>query len=51
VVADPLDDGQRAGVAHAEPLADDAAHEDLPGGGPVEDHVAGDDVLLGGERC
>ena len=50
VVADALDDGQRAGVAHAEPLADDAAHEDLAGRGPVEDHVARDDVLLGLER-
>ena len=29
VVADALDDSQRAGVAHAEPLADDAAHEQL----------------------
>ena len=36
-----------AGVAHAEPLADDAAEEDLAAGGAVQDHVAGDDVLLG----
>ena len=50
VVADALDDGQRAGVADAEPLADPAAQEDLPAGRAVADDVAGDDVVLGGER-
>ena len=51
VVADALDDGDRTGVAHAEPLTDDAAQEHLAGGRPVEDDVAGDDVLLGGEAA
>ena len=49
VVAHALDDRGGAGVAHAEPLADDAAHERLAAGGAVEHHVAGDDVLLGHE--
>ena len=49
VVADALDDRGRAGVAHAEPLADDAAQERLAAGRAVEDDVAGDDVLLGDE--
>jgi hypothetical protein len=49
VVTDALDDGGRARVAHAEPLAGDAAQEDLAGGGAVADDVAGDDVLLGDE--
>jgi len=49
VVADPLGHGQRAGVAHAEPFADDAAQEELPGGGAVADHVPGDNLLVGGE--
>ena len=50
MVADALDDGDRAGVAHAEALAGDAAEEGLAAGGAVEDHVAGDDVVLGDER-
>ena len=50
VVADALDDRSGAGVAHAEPLADDAAQEDLAAGRAVGDDVAGDDVLLGDER-
>ena len=49
VVADALDDRGRAGVADAEPLADHAADERLAGGRAVEDHVAGDDVVLGRE--
>ena len=49
VVAHALDDGQRTGVADAEPLADPAAQEDLAAGGAVADDVAGDDVVLGGE--
>ena len=36
VVADALDDGGGAGVAHAEPLADHAAQEDLAAGRAVE---------------
>ena len=50
VVADALDDRGRAGVPHREPLADDAAEEHLARGRAVEDHVAGDDVVLGDER-
>ena len=50
VVADALDDGEGARVAHAEALADDAAQEDLAAGRAVGDHVAGDDVVLGDER-
>jgi hypothetical protein len=50
VVADALDDGGRAGVAHAEALADRPAQEDLTRGGAVADDVAGDDVVLGDER-
>ena len=50
VVADALDDGVGTRVAHAEPLADHAADEQLAAGGAVGDDVAGDDVLLGRER-
>ena len=50
VVADALDHRGGARVAHAEALADDAAEEDLAAGRAVGDDVAGDDVLLGGER-
>src|SRR5690606_18953720 len=50
VVADAFGDGQCAGVADAEPLADDAAEEHFAGGGAVGDDVAGDDVLFGGDR-
>ena len=49
VVADAFDHRDGAGVAHGEALADDAADERLAAGGPVEDHVAGDDLLLGHE--
>ena len=50
MVADPLDDRLGAAVANAEPFAGDAADEDLAAGRPVEDDVAGDDILLGGKR-
>src|SRR5690606_38308365 len=43
------DDGHGSGVADGEALADLAADVDLAGGGPVEEGVAGDDVVLGGE--
>ena len=51
VVADALDDRGRAGVAHAEPLADDAAEVRLARRRAVERDVAGDDVVLGDERA
>src|SRR3954471_3894027 len=47
VVADLLDDGGRARVAHAEALAADAAEERLAGGRAVERDVPDDHVLLG----
>src|SRR3954454_11755247 len=47
VVADALDDGHCAGVAHAEALAADAAEERLAARRAVERDVADDDVLLG----
>ena len=50
VVAHALDDERRARVAHAEPLADQAAQEDLPGRRAVADDVARDHVVLGGEH-
>src|SRR4051794_36812493 len=46
VVAHAFDDRGRARVADAEPFADDAADEALAARRPVEDDVAGDDVLL-----
>ena len=49
VVADALDDGVRAGVAHGEALAREAAEERAALGRAVEDGVADDHVLLGGE--
>mmetsp|Transcript_19585 Transcript_19585/g.63107 ORF Transcript_19585/g.63107 Transcript_19585/m.63107 type:complete len:667 (+) Transcript_19585:756-2756(+) len=49
MVADALDDGDRARVAHAEALARDAAEEDRAARGAVARHVADDDVLLGDE--
>ena len=49
MVAHALDDRGRPGVAHAEALPHLAPDEDLAGGGAVEDDVAGDDLLLGGE--
>ena len=51
VIADALDDGARAAVAHGEPLAGDTAHERVAAGCAVERHVADDDVLFGDERC
>ena len=50
VVADALDHRGRPRVAHAEALPHLPADEDLAGGGAVEDDVAGDDLVLGGER-
>src|SRR5262249_12020198 len=50
VVADALDDGVRARVAHGEALARAAAEERAPGRRAVEDGVADDDLLLGAER-
>ena len=44
VVADALDDGRRARVAHAEALAREAAEERLAGGRAVQRDVAADDV-------
>ena len=49
VIADAFDHRGRARVAHAEPFADDAADEHVARGRAVQDHVAGDDVLLGDE--
>ena len=51
VVAEPLDDRRRAGVADAEPLPDLAADEELTRRRAVRDDVAGDDVVLGDERA
>ena len=50
VVADALDDGVGAAVAHGEALAGDAAEEGLAAGRAVERDVADDDVVLGHER-
>ena len=50
VIADALDDRGRAGVAHAEALADHTADERFARRGAVQHDVAGDDVVLGGER-
>ena len=50
VVADALDDGQRAGVARGEPLPHPAAQVDLAGGGAEQQGVAGDHVVLGQEQ-
>ena len=50
VVADALDDGQRAGVARGEPLAHPAAQVDLAGGGAEQQGVACDHVVLGQEQ-
>ena len=46
VIADALDHRVHAGVAHAEPLAREAADVRLAGGRAVERDVADDDVLL-----
>src|SRR4051812_12631603 len=50
MVADLLDDGDRARVAHAEALARDAAEERLALRRAVQRDVADDDVLLGAVR-
>mmetsp|Transcript_22327 Transcript_22327/g.69936 ORF Transcript_22327/g.69936 Transcript_22327/m.69936 type:complete len:407 (-) Transcript_22327:4711-5931(-) len=47
VVAEALDDGERARVSHAEPLAGLAAKERLAGGRAVAGNVAHDDVVRG----
>ena len=49
VVADALDDGVDAGVAHREALAREAAEEGPAQRRAVQDGVADDDVLLRGE--
>src|SRR5262245_18026258 len=49
VIADAFDDRRRARVAHTEALADEPADERVPIGGAVQNHVAGDDVVLGDE--
>ena len=50
VVADALDDGRGARVAHREALAREPAEERAAAGRAVEHRVADDDVLLGLER-
>src|SRR6202042_1118391 len=50
VIADALDHRVRAGVAHREALAGEAANEGATGGGAVEHGVADDRVLLGAEQ-
>ncbi len=50
VVTDALDDRGRAGVADAEPLADDASDQGFATRRSVQRDVARDDVLLGHER-
>src|SRR5579862_8401920 len=49
VVADTLNHRGDTGVADAEALSDLAPYVALPRGRPVEDDVAGDDLLLGRE--
>ena len=49
VVAHALDDGGRAGVAHAEALARDAGDECAAGGGAIERDIADNDVFIGPE--
>ncbi len=49
VVPHPFHHRRGPRVAHAEALPHLAAHVALAAGGPVEDDVAGDDLLLGGE--
>ena len=46
-----LDDGDRAGVAHAEALAGHTADERLAAGRSVQRDVADDDVVLGAAPC
>ena len=50
MVADALDDGEGAGVAHREPLPGQAPEERPPRRRPIEHGVADDDVVLGHER-
>src|SRR5690606_16455813 len=47
VIADALDDGGDAGVAHAEALAGHAGEVHLAGDRTVQHRVADDDVLVG----
>src|SRR5712691_3742887 len=49
MVADPLDDGPRARVAHGEALARQPTEEGSSRSRAVEDRVTDDDVLLGVE--
>ena len=49
MVAGPFDDGLRAAVADAEPLAGPAAEERPAAGRAVERDVADQDVVLGDE--
>src|SRR5450830_1136567 len=49
VIAYALNHGADAGVANTEALAGDTSDVDLAGRGPIESHVAGDDVVLGHE--
>ena len=49
VVARALHHRLGAAVPHAEPLTADAPDEDLTARRPVGHHVAGDDVVFGGE--
>ena len=50
VIADALDNGERAAVAHGEPLARDAAEVRFAARRAVQRDVADDDVVLGNER-
>src|SRR4029434_10691274 len=49
VIAHALHDRRRAAVPHGEPLTGEPGREELAAGRAVEDGVADDDVLLGGE--
>ena len=51
VVADALDDGEHARVAHGEALAGEAAEERAAGRRAVEHGVADDHVVLRRRRC
>ena len=50
MVPHALDHGHRAGVADAEAFPGGAAEVGLAAGGPIEGHVAGDDVVFRGKR-
>ena len=49
VVPHAFHNGMGPAIAHGEALAGQTAEVGLPGGGPIEHHVAHDDVLLGGK--